>query len=232
MLLLWKNITRFSLLGLLLLPNQVYPQNSKLSLQQSQQFRKWMHALTINLFFSKDMRRPVRNAISNPIINKRWGEKNRDCAGFIRYLVWESLNFHSSNWHQSFGSAFTIKLQDIKHKVKYPYFQNRKGMRSNYVNAKDLMVHNTHFISRNKKSLNLKEGDILFYKVSASVFHSMLLFRNYQLGNWMVVYHTGSPKNQLRILNLEDLFQHANTSWHPSSMNPSFLGFFRLNLLP
>ena len=49
-----------------------------------------------------------------------------------------------------------------------------------------------------------------------------------------VVYHTGSSPNDagtVKKVRLAVLDQHPDKRWHPVSINPNFLGFYRLKIL-
>lgn len=197
------------------------PGNTRLQTDyhQKQLIREWMHALAFDFF--KD---------PEPVLPSQWHSTNRDCSGFIRYLVWQSIRTHDHKWQRYHGSALTRALPDVFEKpVSYAVYRNKNRSYSNFADSFTLMRYNSRLITRQIDS-SLRDADILFFEDGNS-YHSMLLLRNRLSGGWFVVYHTGNENNQLKILDINNLFEHTQKKWHPSDDNPHFLGFYRLYFL-
>lgn len=187
---------------------------------EQQLFRDWLSLFAPAEILRQQQKRP----------NPRWGEKNRDCAGFIRYLIWEVSDHHNKEFR--LDNPTVRSLPDIQ-KIFRPQMKNGLGKNSSYLAAEDLIAFNTYFLGRSKPSTNLKIGDLLFFRDDSAPKnerHHLMLLLIIQ-NELFVIYHTGEKTGELRLLPLTDLMEHPQDKWHPIVANPHFLGFFRFNFL-
>ncbi|MCS6985140.1 MAG: DUF1175 domain-containing protein [Leptospiraceae bacterium] len=191
---------------------EIHTNIRKLSPGDQEWLRKNLELLALNLYYRQE----------NKLPNSRWSTKNRDCAGLLRYLLWEAQQSHDERWQNLHGSPYTISLPLGK---KDPFFITQ--IKS--FPAKAFIKNYTRLVSRQINESLLRRGDILYFEQANANSHLMLLLYDSQLG-WHVIYHTGQPKNEIRLVQLNDLFSHAST-WHPSPQNPNFKGVFRFLFL-
>lgn len=197
-------------------------QTNKLSADQKEQLRSWIEALALETLQAQSERREQRM--------RRWGNQNRDCAGFLRYLIWESFQTHNSLWRNRFGGPLSSKLRDITVSSRF----RKKIYARLWTNARDLIQKESVYIGR-RVSSKLQTGDILYYELEnergRSQHHIMLLIQRKDNGQFWVVYHTGQPRNQIKAMSIKDLLAFKDTRWQPENMNPYFSGFYRLKIL-
>lgn len=154
--------------------------------------------------------------------------KTKDCSGFVFYCIKESLKKHDKSWFEKTKYSGPI-FEDVK-KYNYPdtplgvnIFFNGKSYIS-YVDAYNLLYFNTEFIS--KERAYAKPGDLVFYfhpEDPEFPYHVMIY-----TGNGFV-YHTG-PEGEIRYVTFKNMM-YSDMAWRPISLNPSFLGYFRLKIL-
>ncbi len=96
--------------------------------------------------------------------------------------------------------------------------------------TQELMRYNSVYLGHSMQ--DAERGDLMFFShplAEGSGYHSMVY-----LGDGMLVYHTGaSPEEggEVRLLSLDTLARHPDSSWHPIPGNPHFLGFFRWRII-
>lgn len=202
----------------------------KLAYNQQQLFRKWAGAIALGIFAEREGDPGLKDGHINAGSLPRWQRDNHDCAGFIRYLIWEAFMPHPYSWHARQGNRLSRSLPALPRSEK-PSLFNAAGEKVTYVNAEQLMKYNTALISRSDDNPDLQTGDILFYRTGPGSYHSMLLVRDIRSGRLLVIYHTGRPVNELRMVYFTDLFEHSDGRWHPHEGNENFLGFYRLYFL-
>ncbi|QTA38946.1 DUF1175 family protein [Thermosipho ferrireducens] len=154
--------------------------------------------------------------------------KTRDCSGFVFYSIKEALKKHTTRWIKQTGYKGPI-FEDIK-KYNYPdtpsgvnIFFNGKEYVS-YVNGHNLFYYNVEFISKERKFA--KPGDLIFFfhpEDPKYPYHVMIY-----TGNGFV-YHTG-PGGEVRYVTYENIML-SDISWRPISVNPYFLGYYKLKFL-
>lgn len=203
------------LLLILSFSNYITPAQIKPDHFQQQNMRRWIEALAVN------------TAAGLP---SRWPEIFRDCAGYIRFLIWESTQSHSVDWNIKFGSAITRDLEDVKIKGSRVW-KTSSGVWNDYSDAESLMKYNSRFLGKKINESGLRTGDILFFKLargSAYEYHSMIVIREHIKGRILIFYHNGEKPGEIRSATLAELSHHPDSTWHPISSNPEFIGFYRL----
>lgn len=208
-----KAITLFFILGASLVFTQ--PHTAKLSPSDQQLLRFTIRGLALNFFSQKTSVLPKEIP--------RWGHETRDCAGFIRYLLWEAYQNHSARWHDIYGSHFTRELSPLR--GRQPQLYNKEGA-AKYIPARALAFNNARLLGRNVAHLPLRTGDFLLFQLKNGSYHVMVVVESSTGKEPLLVYHTGQPKNELRLISLNDLFENRAT-WHPIEGNTEFSGAYR-----
>ena len=186
----------------------------KLSFAQSQAFRSWF----VRIVKEQIIRGP----------NPRWTQ--RDCAGLVRFGVYETLKQHDKKWLKSNGIANQSLPPEVNLSADQQIFQNRwkqfgdKGFGS-FAPAIGIIQENSKFISKDINQARL--GDLLFFDQGDDQ-HLMIWMGSY------VAYHTGNQSKKdtgLRSVSLDQLMHWKDTRWQPRSENPNFIGIYRLSFL-
>ena len=169
--------------------------------------------------------------------NPRW--QQRDCASLLRFAVHEAVISHDVKWRRSNGLLGEVLPAEIEMPIEtrkqFGLWQDSEGKKNPYAKAMTLIQENSKFL--NKTGEGLEPGDLLFFDQGD----------NQHLMIWTgrrVVYHNGSspPKktkrtaienqdNGLRTATLQDLLKWPDSRWRPDTINPNFIGFFRLTFL-
>lgn len=159
----------------------------------------------------------------------RW--THRDCAGLIRFAVYEALRKHDGKWLRASGLSNRyippeVNLSSEQQTLLNSWKQFGNSERSAYASAITIIQENSRFIS---KDINQAlPGDILFFDQG----------ENQHLMVWMgncIAYHTGrvSERNTgLRKVSLQKLMNWKDTRWQPKVENPNFIGIYRFIFLP
>ncbi len=170
----------------------------------------------------------------------------QDCSGLLRFAFVEALKPKDSAWFENFAYLPHPKVQSVQ-RLSYPaptlsrsVFRIASGAyQPDDVEVGRLVGLATAYELMRYASVPLgltankaQRGDLLFFAhplAEGSGYHSMVY-----LGDGMVVYHTGlSPEEggEVRLLSLETLSKHPDSSWHPDPSNPHFLGFYRWKIV-
>jgi hypothetical protein len=191
--------------------NKYIPDEMILDLNDSLNFRLWFVAI----------------ALDN-VDNKHPTFKTEDCSGFVFYALKEALKKHDKEWLLKTNYRGPI-FEDVK-KYNYPntpleteIFFNGESFVS-YVTAYHLLRFNIKFISFNRE--DAKPGDLVFFfhpEDPDFPYHVMIY-----TGNGFV-YHTG-PGGEIRYVSFENMML-GDMAWRPITLNPAFLGYFRLLIL-
>ncbi|MBV6493957.1 MAG: hypothetical protein LDLANPLL_01981 [Turneriella sp.] len=189
-------------------------QLEKLPADSQENFRKFIEEFTpLVLKYEKAGRNP------------RWGNKNKDCAGLVRYLFWEALQDHNESFYTIYPEMYAIPKALADKKAQ----QLRQGWMKSATTASGLVRHTT-YLGKERTQLQLKTGDILFFESRRlKIRHVMLVVRVQE--ELYLVYHTGDTRNELRIRTFADLGALLETHWHATPTNPVFQGFFRPSFL-
>ncbi len=203
-----------------------------------QAFRRWFTFLAEAQYFQKLEARP---------------KEINDCAALIRYAYRESLRAHDANWAAAAQLPLVPALDSIA-KYEYPYtplgpalFRVRSGpfgpsdltngAFAQFADAQTLHRLNTHFVTRDLA--RAEPGDLLFFRQLSDhmPFHSMIYLGQSQIDHGpadYVIYHTGrngADPGEIRRLTTDQLLHYPEPQWRPISINPSFLGVYRWNIL-
>lgn len=158
------------------------------------------------------------------LANYRWGDKNRDCAGLVRYLIWEAMQQHDANFWRIYPGTRTLTNNEFSSE----FAQLQRAWTKNNFTAEEL-VRASRIIGRNIGSLRLQTGDILYYRsTELKLRHVMLVVKN--KAHLYFIYHTGDARRELRIRTLADLRALENSAWLPDAENPIFRGVYRPSL--
>ncbi len=172
--------------------------------------------------------------------------EHRDCSGLLRFAFAKALEEKNSNFFTSFPYLKTPKVAPVR-SLSFPFpvlsrsafriasgsYQTNdveEGRIVGLATAEELMRYSSVFLSKDERTA--KRGDLLFFVhplAEGSSYHSMIY-----LGNGMVVYHTGAAPEEggeVRLLSLESLRKHPDSSWHPEANNRYFLGFYRWKIV-
>lgn len=169
-----------------------------------------------------------------------------DCSGLLRFAYIQALAPKTADWFAQFPYLNPPTVQ-APQAPGYPMpFISRSvfriapgsyadgdveagrlvGMATTY----ELMRYNSDYLGHSPATA--ERGDLMFFShplAEGSGYHSMVY-----LGDGMLVYHTGAaPEDggEVRLLSLETLSRHPDASWHPTSGNPHFLGFYRWRII-
>lgn len=156
--------------------------------------------------------------------NYRWGDKNRDCAGLVRYLFWEALQEHNDTFFRLYPETRAV------YRPESDAFSSvaRIWSKENFT-ATQLIAH-ARFISRSLRPAQLATGDLLYFSDAAlGIRHVMLVIRRGR--DVFLIYHTGDARQELRIRTLDDLQNLAESEWHADPANPVFRGLYRPDFL-
>ncbi len=140
-----------------------------------------------------------------------WEPKQRDCAGFVRFVYRNALN------------------------TKDPLWQDWQGQKVHYANA-DLLVSKNFTRIGNKVNESVHTGDILVFRredqKKEDQWHLMLLMESpWDQNRWLVTYHNGSQddKGGVKKVWLKDLLTTDQAQWKPVRENKNFVGVYRWN---
>ena len=188
-----------------------------------------------------------------------WNEKERDCAGLIRFSYKEALKKHDNKWFSKMPYLISIKASDIlafnypnvpfigerlfriaPGVFKYKDISHIEDFFSSYANTYHLIKFNMVKLGR-KKDL-AKKGDILvfFNPYDRNMpYHTMIfigrdIFKNSKEGDDWLIYHTGPRERDNGVIKLVKesvLRHHQDPRWRPIKENPFFLGYFRFKIL-
>ncbi len=170
----------------------------------------------------------------------------QDCSGLLRYAFTEALKPKTPDWFTQFETPLRVSTPPVK-TLSFPLpILSRSAFRiapgvydpldvaeGNIVGAAtaaEMMRYSSVHLGNTPASA--ERGDLLFFihpLAEGSGYHSMVY-----LGDGMIVYHTGATPEEggeVRLLSLETLAQHPDSSWHPVPSNPNFLGFYRWKIL-
>ena len=179
-------------------------------------------------------------------LSPQWEEHYRDCSGLLRFAFVEALKPKTPDWFSQFA-YLPPRRSPAPRSLSYPMplvsrsvfriapgpFRRddvQEGRMVGAATAYELMRYSSSLLGREQRVA--QRGDLLFFAhplAAGSGYHSMVY-----LGEGMVVYHTGlSPEQggEVRLLSLETLRRHPDSSWHPVPENPHFLGYYRWNIL-
>ncbi len=196
--------------ALILMPGVGFPaQGAKLSASGQQYFRAFLEAFTPLV-----LKREKKGG------NPRWGGKNRDCAGLVRYLFWEALQAHREDFLDIYPA-----VRSLRRPMAAEFSAIESDWSRDNFTASQLIARSV-FVSRSPSRLRLKTGDLMYFQSpELKIRHVMLVV--HAGSEIYLVYHTGDARNELRIRTLADIAALPESEWHPESSNPVFQGIYR-----
>lgn len=169
-----------------------------------------------------------------------------DCSGLLRFAYVQALAPKTADWFAQFpylnppwvqppaepGYPMPVISRSVFRNAPGSFREDdvHEGRLVGMADTYELMRYNS--VHLGDSAAAAERGDLMFYShplAEGSGYHSMVY-----LGDGMVVYHTGaSPEEggEVRLLSLETLARHPDSSWHPTPDNPHFLGFFRWRII-
>lgn len=185
-----------------------------LDYQQSRAFRSWFVRIVAEQFRQGPW--------------PRWFQ--RDCAGLVRFAVYEAFKSHNEAWLQANRISDRhlppeVKLSPDQKIISEGWRQIRSHERSAYASAIVIIQENSRFVSKDMNQA--LPGDLLFFDQGEDQ-HLMIWMGSY------IAYHTGreSEKNTgLRKYSLNDFMNWKDTRWQPRFENPNFIGIYRFSFL-
>jgi uncharacterized protein len=170
----------------------------------------------------------------------------RDCSGLLRFAFTKALEPKDTAWFAQFPYFKAPQVAPVR-SVSFPLpvlsrsafrissgsYQDsdvEEGRIVGLATAEELMRYSSVFLSKDERFA--RRGDLLFFVhplAEGSSYHSMVY-----LGNGRVVYHTGAASEEggeVRLLSLNTLRKHPDSSWHPDADNRYFLGFYRWKIV-
>lgn len=168
-----------------------------------------------------------------------------DCAALVRFAYREALRPHTPEWARRIGLPMTPVFPDVRSGPRpgpdgWPLFKVSGGPDPRYgefADAQTIVRLNARSLGRDLRAA--RPGDLLYFRQPQQrqpdhvmVFVGRSLFDPGDT-DW-VIYHTGplddSP-GEVRKVRLADLVRHPAPRWRPVTVNPQFVGIFRLSLL-
>lgn len=194
----------------------LYSEQAKLSQSGQTYFRAFLESFTPLVL----KREKTRNGT-----NYRWGDKNRDCAGLVRYLFWEAMQPHDKVFATQYPDMDRLMpATNATELIRISHEWSAQNFTALQLKAR------SRFLGRSVNPGQLKTGDLLYFESGElRIRHIMLLLRSGP--GIYLVYHTGDERNELKIRTLGDLKSLPGTEWHPEAANPVFQGFFRPQFL-
>ena len=206
-----------------------YPDALELVGQDRAAFSDWFAAVAESQFYG---------------LSADWKPEDRDCAGLLRYAFVQALEKKDRAWWAKFAyfprprspevRAYAYPMPIISRSVfrqapgAFQPDDVREGRFVGRVGAKYLANYSSVFVTRDSRQA--RRGDLVYFlRPGLASYHSMVY-----LGNGMVVYHTGGSVQdggEVRLLSLETLMKHPDSAFHPTILNPNFLGFYRWKIV-
>jgi uncharacterized protein len=151
-------------------------------------------------------------------LSESWNERQRDCAGLVRFALREALRRHDRAWYQSMnrglppGGEYEVFAPDVarftldRHPLgerlfrvsagTFEFGDQSAGRFSEFADARSLRSYNTVFLDRQAE--RAQPGDLLFFHqpwVQRYPYHVMVFLgrarRDAEGADDWVVYHTG-----------------------------------------
>lgn len=173
-----------------------------------------------------------------------------DCAALVRFAYREALRPHTPEWARRVGLPMTPIYPDVRSGPRpgpagWPLFRvSGAPDYAEFADARTLITLNARALGRDARAA--RPGDLLYFHQPDQrqpdhlmVFVGRSTFDT-DASDW-VVYHTGpsAPSassegpadGEVRKVRLADLVRHPAPRWRPLSINPQFVGVYRLSLL-
>jgi uncharacterized protein YfaT (DUF1175 family) len=172
-----------------------------------------------------------------------WEEKQRDCAGLVRFSFREALEPRTPERKQHIGIPKALNLPAVSEFSRkaipgYPEIWETGLTREGkvrfgaYADAETLIGFN--FRKKTGDLENARTGDLLVYQKAVEdeqPYHLMIFVENRPEN--LAVYHNGArgDEAQVRIVQVRELLDSPDPVWIPRPDNPHFLGVYEWNRL-
>jgi uncharacterized protein YfaT (DUF1175 family)/uncharacterized protein YfaP (DUF2135 family) len=176
-------------------------------------------------------------------ISPEWQDKQRDCAGLVRFAYREALRIHSPKDERKLGvpsilylpplSEFARRMfPDLSQMWQVGFDKEGSPRFGSFANAETLISYN--FRKKTRDLRLARDGDLLVFQKALEddqPYHLMIFVRS-RPGN-LVVYHNGAigEEAQVRVVRVGDLKGSPDPVWIPDVNNPYFLGVYEWNRL-
>lgn len=174
-------------------------------------------------------------------ISPLWEEKQRDCAGLVRFAYRIGLEARSLKQKELHGIPGALALPGVSEFSRnifprYPLIwqvgiePDGRTRFGGFADAETLISFN--FRKKSHDPARARSGDLLVFQKTFEQnepYHIMMFVENRPAG--LAVYHNGATgrEAQIRVVTLPDLRESPDPVWIPSPQNPHFLGVYEWN---
>jgi uncharacterized protein len=191
--------------------------------------------------------KPLRMAVTRLALQQArkpspmWDDKQRDCAGLVRFSYRQALEVRSPKQQQQLGLPGRLYVPPVsecsrKMLAHYPLIW-RVGFEGDgsprygaFADAETLIGFNFRNVGRDPALA--RDGDLLVFQkqIEDDQPYHLMIFVEDRPDN-LVVYHNGArgDEAQVRVVRMSDLMQSPDPVWIPSLDNPHFLGVYEWN---
>ncbi len=176
-------------------------------------------------------------------ISPQWEEKQRDCAGLVRFAYREALETRTVRQKKGLGIPGALYLPALSERSRriFPFYPQiwRTGLSGDglpqfgaFADAETLLSFN--FRKKCRDMSLARNGDLLVFQKaleSDQPYHLMIFVENRPAP--LAVYHNGAQGDaaQIRVVRMDDLLASPDPVWIPETENPHFLGVYEWNRL-
>jgi uncharacterized protein YfaT (DUF1175 family)/uncharacterized protein YfaP (DUF2135 family) len=176
-------------------------------------------------------------------ISPLWEEKQRDCAGLVRFAYRTALQERSPKREARLGLPAGLNLPALSSRSRQLFsrlpalwqsgFQaDGRPRYSHFADAETLVGYN--FRKKSDRLEDARSGDLLVYQkpLENSEPYHLMMFVEGRPEN-LAVYHNGARGEdaQVRIVRASELMDSPDPVWLPRPDNPHFLGVYEWNRL-
>lgn len=176
-------------------------------------------------------------------ISPLWEEKQRDCAGLVRFAYRTALQERSGKRQARLGIPARLNLPVVSERSRqllsrFPglwqtgLLADGRPRYSHFADAETLVGYN--FRRKAGRLEDARSGDLLVYQkpLDHSEPYHLMLFVEGRPDN-LAVYHNGArgADAQVRVVRAAELMESPDPLWLPRPDNPHFLGVYEWNRL-
>lgn len=170
-----------------------------------------------------------------------WEEKQRDCAGLVRFAYSRALQNPTLTEKRKMGIPDVLHLPPVSIFAKRVFPDNSRfwqvGFETEgfprygaFADAETLIGYN--FRKKTRDVAQARDGDLLVYQKGFEEkvpYHLMIYVQNRPEN--LAVYHNGASgqEAQVRVVRVQDLMTSPDPVWIPGLDNPYFLGVYEWN---
>jgi uncharacterized protein len=174
-------------------------------------------------------------------ISPAWDERQRDCAGLVRFCFREALRKHDAAWNRKTGIVLDKNIADVGSfnypdipvigenifKISDAPYDNKNSF-SSFADGGTLVLHSMRRVGNSIE--DALPGDCAVFENRRNAewpFHIMIICNTEGRGR-ILIYHTGDAQGIKRI-NLSYL--NSSIDFKPADSNPKFLGVYRFKMM-